>query len=109
MTSTQADDEVRVIESVAPPARFARGWHCREIVDNVVDMAHFFYIHYAFPVYFKNVFEGHIASQHMNSKSRGDVDLGTNYSNKDDTANRSEAAYYGPSYMIDYLWSPSPL
>ncbi len=85
------------------------GSHCREIVDNVVDMAHFFYIHYAFPVYFKNIFEGHIASQHMNSKARGDVDLGTNYSNKDDTPNRSEAAYYGPSYMIDYLWSPSPV
>jgi len=25
------------------------GSNCREIVDNVVDMAHFFYIHYAFP------------------------------------------------------------
>ena len=32
--------------------------HCREIIDNVVDMAHFFYIHFAFPTYFKNVFEG---------------------------------------------------
>jgi 3-ketosteroid 9alpha-monooxygenase subunit A len=30
-------------------------------------MAHFFYIHYAFPTYFKNVFEGHIATQYMNS------------------------------------------
>jgi len=85
------------------------GSHCREIIDNVVDMAHFFYIHYAFPVYFKNVFEGHIASQHMNAKPRKDVDVGTNYSNTDDTPNRSEAAYYGPSYMIDYLWSPSSM
>ena len=41
--------------------------HCREIIDNVVDMAHFFYIHYAFPTYFKNVFEGHIATQYMHS------------------------------------------
>jgi 3-ketosteroid 9alpha-monooxygenase subunit A len=87
------------------------GSHCREIVDNVVDMAHFFYIHYAFPVYFKNVFEGHVAAQYMNSKGRPDVDLGTNYSKKEaaDVPNRSEAAYYGPSYMIDYLWSPSPI
>ena len=43
------------------------GAHCREIIDNVVDMAHFFYIHFAFPTYFKNVFEGHIATQYMSS------------------------------------------
>ncbi|MBM7459492.1 Rieske 2Fe-2S domain-containing protein [Rhodococcus coprophilus] len=85
------------------------GSHCREIVDNVVDMAHFFYIHYSFPVYFKNVFEGHVASQNMNTKPRPDVDLGTSYSRDDDAIGRSEAAYYGPSYMIDYLWSPSPV
>jgi 3-ketosteroid 9alpha-monooxygenase subunit A len=34
------------------------GANCREVVDNVVDMAHFFYIHFAFPTYFKNVLEG---------------------------------------------------
>ncbi|WP_280457387.1 Rieske 2Fe-2S domain-containing protein [Nocardia carnea] len=85
------------------------GSNCREIVDNVVDMAHFFYIHYSFPVYFKNVFEGHIASQHMNSKPRADVDLGTNYSKEKESVGRSEAAYYGPSYMIDYLWNQSPV
>ncbi|RKT87174.1 hypothetical protein/3-ketosteroid 9alpha-monooxygenase subunit A [Saccharopolyspora antimicrobica] len=79
------------------------GSNCREIVDNVVDMAHFFYIHYSFPTYFKNVFEGHIASQTMHSKSRPDVKIGTNYS--DDSTLRSSASYYGPSYMIDYLWS----
>ena len=47
------------------------GSHCREIVDNNVDMAHFFYIHYAYPTYFKNVFEGHTASQFMESKGGG--------------------------------------
>ncbi|GAA1267760.1 Rieske 2Fe-2S domain-containing protein [Pseudonocardia aurantiaca] len=77
------------------------GSHCREIVDNVVDMAHFFYIHYSFPTYFKNVFEGHIASQYMGSRSRPDVDLGTIYSG--DTMLTSESAYYGPSYMINPL------
>ncbi|GAA5050630.1 Rieske 2Fe-2S domain-containing protein [Thermocatellispora tengchongensis] len=81
------------------------GSNCREIVDNVVDMAHFFYIHYAFPTYFKNVFEGHIAGQYMNSKPRPDVNLGTNYSSSGESQGRSEAAYYGPSYMIDYLWN----
>src|SRR5512145_3040226 len=34
---------------------FIENANCREIIDNVVDMAHFFYIHYAFPTYFKNV------------------------------------------------------
>jgi len=87
------------------------GSHCREIVDNVVDMAHFFYIHYSFPVYFKNVFEGHIAAQDMNSKGRPDVNIGTNYSDAGDEERigRSESAYYGPSYMIDYLWSDTPI
>ena len=37
------------------------GSNCREIIDNVTDMAHFFYIHFGLPTYFKNVFEGHIA------------------------------------------------
>ena len=37
------------------------GANCREVIDNVVDMAHFFYIHFAFPTYFKNVLEGHVA------------------------------------------------
>lgn len=49
-----------------------RGAHCREIVDNNVDMAHFFYIHHAYPTYFKNVIEGHTASQFMESKPRAD-------------------------------------
>jgi 3-ketosteroid 9alpha-monooxygenase subunit A len=75
--------------------------NCREVVDNVVDMAHFFYIHFAFPTFFKNVLEGHIATQYLNTKSRPDVSMGSHYS---ETTLRSEAAYYGPSYMIDYLW-----
>ncbi|GAB0107722.1 Rieske 2Fe-2S domain-containing protein [Nocardia sp. JMUB6875] len=80
------------------------GSHCREIVDNVVDMAHFFYVHYAFPRYFKNVFEGHIASQYMRSTPRQDVTVGTNYDDPNSLL-RSDASYFGPSYMIDRLWS----
>jgi len=75
--------------------------NCREIIDNVVDMAHFFYIHGSMPTQFKNIFEGHLATQYMNSGSRGDIPdpegqprlLGTT----------SVASYYGPSFMIDDL------
>jgi 3-ketosteroid 9alpha-monooxygenase subunit A len=80
------------------------GANCREVIDNVVDMAHFFYIHFAFPTYFKNVLEGHIASQYLNTRSRPDIDAGSNYASAGETSLRSEASYYGPSYMIDYLW-----
>jgi 3-ketosteroid 9alpha-monooxygenase subunit A len=75
--------------------------NCREIIDNVVDMAHFFYVHFAFPVYFKNVFEGHVATQYLHSRARPDIGLGKNFA-VDDLL-RSEASYYGPSYMINYL------
>ena len=79
------------------------GANCREVIDNVADMAHFFYIHFAFPTYFKNVFEGHIASQYLRTRSRPDVEDG-NYAQGTETTLRSEASYYGPSYMIDELW-----
>jgi 3-ketosteroid 9alpha-monooxygenase subunit A len=75
--------------------------NCREIIDNVVDMAHFFYVHFAFPVYFKNVFEGHVATQYLHSRARPDIGIGKNFA-VDDLL-RSEASYYGPSYMINYL------
>ena len=75
--------------------------NCREIIDNVVDMAHFFYIHGSLPTYFKNIFEGQVATQYMNSGPRGDIPdpegqpqmLGTT----------SAASYFGPSFMIDDL------
>jgi 3-ketosteroid 9alpha-monooxygenase subunit A len=78
------------------------GSNCREIVDNNVDMAHFFYVHYAFPRFFKNVFEGHVATQFMNSTPRGDMITGTSYDDPNSTLS-SEASYFGPSYMIDKL------
>ena len=84
------------------------GANCREVIDNVVDMAHFFYIHFAFPTYFRNVFEGHIASQYLRTRSRPDVgpDMGraSNYADGAETTLRSEASYFGPAYMIDNLW-----
>jgi 3-ketosteroid 9alpha-monooxygenase subunit A len=82
------------------------GSHCREIVDNIVDMAHFFYVHYGMPTYFRNVFEGQTATQVMRSMPRADavgvsLSESTNYSQE----SQSDATYYGPSYMIDKLWS----
>lgn len=74
--------------------------NCREIIDNVVDMAHFFYIHGSLPTQFKNIFSGYVATQFMTSGSRPDlggtegaVMLGTT----------SLASYHGPSFMIDEL------
>ncbi|MCK7622653.1 Rieske 2Fe-2S domain-containing protein [Streptomyces sp. RS10V-4] len=98
------------IEGAGHPDWSAWSWNtlrvensnCREIVDNVVDMAHFYYIHYSFPTYFKNVFEGHIATQYMESSPREDIDLSTPSSVGD---LRSDASYFGPSYMIDKLWT----
>jgi 3-ketosteroid 9alpha-monooxygenase subunit A len=79
--------------------------NCREVVDNVVDMAHFFYIHFAFPTYFRNVFEGHIAAQYLRTRSRPDYEAesGRPGAGSTEIGLRSEAAYYGPSYMIDNL------
>lgn len=77
------------------------GSNCREIVDNVTDMAHFFYIHFGLPTYFKNVFEGHIASQYLHNVGRPDVPgLGTAYG---EAHLDSEASYFGPSFMINWL------
>jgi 3-ketosteroid 9alpha-monooxygenase subunit A len=81
------------------------GANCREIVDNVVDMAHFFYVHYSFPTYFKNIFEGHTATQVMNGVGREDArpqEKGSGGAMKLQ-GNSSVASYHGPSFMIDDL------
>ncbi|MFD0808204.1 Rieske 2Fe-2S domain-containing protein [Nocardioides caeni] len=78
------------------------GSNCREIVDNVVDMAHFFYVHYSFPTYFKNVFEGQAAYQYMNGDGREDVrPAKPSKNNPTVLGTTSVAAYHGPSFMID--------
>ena len=79
------------------------GADCREVIDNVVDMAHFFYIHFAFPTFFKNVMEGHVVTQYLETRGRPDVSVGSAYSDSE-IALKSEATYFGPSYMIDKLW-----
>jgi 3-ketosteroid 9alpha-monooxygenase subunit A len=77
-----------------------QGSHCRELIDNVVDMAHFYYVHFAFPTSFRNVFEGHMATQFMESKGRPDKAGGYGSA---ELFLKSEATYYGPSYMINWL------
>lgn len=74
--------------------------NCREIIDNVVDMAHFFYIHGSVPSHFKNIFEGQIATQYMNGGGRDDMQ-GTEGEKM--LGSTSVASYYGPSFMIDDL------
>jgi 3-ketosteroid 9alpha-monooxygenase subunit A len=76
--------------------------NCREIIDNIVDMAHFFYVHYSFPTFFKNVFEGHVATQIMKGQSRPDMRPNTEGQPKM-LGSHSEASYFGPSFMIDDL------
>ncbi|MBF4162060.1 Rieske 2Fe-2S domain-containing protein [Nocardioides acrostichi] len=78
------------------------GSNCRELIDNVVDMAHFYYVHFAFPTSFRNVFEATTATQYMESKGRPDVSGGYG---TDQLFLKSEATYYGPSYMINWLWT----
>ncbi|WP_418061059.1 Rieske 2Fe-2S domain-containing protein [Pimelobacter simplex] len=78
------------------------GSNCREIVDNVVDMAHFFYVHYSMPTYFKNIFEGHVATQVMNGTDRGDIAVPSE-DGSTLLAVKSTASYFGPSFMIDDL------
>ncbi|MEV3964410.1 Rieske 2Fe-2S domain-containing protein [Nocardia sp. NPDC050193] len=75
--------------------------NCREIIDNVVDMAHFFYIHGSLPTYFKNVFEGTIATQYFKSGAREDFPAPEGQPKMLGTS--SVASYYGPSFMIDDL------
>jgi len=77
--------------------------NCREVVDNVVDMAHFFYVHLSFPTYFKNIFEGHTATQLMEGVTRADAERRPAGSLDLQPSSSSAASYHGPSFMIDEL------
>ena len=79
--------------------------HSREIIDNMVDMAHFFYIHKGLPTYFTNVFDGHLATQyyagtsHEEAATGAPIDIGS----YEGQSTKSEATYFGPSYLVDWL------
>jgi len=77
--------------------------NAREVMDNVVDMAHFFYVHYAFPTHFKNVFEGHVATQHMSGVFREDVMPPLEDGQPKLEGSTAVASYHGPSFMITDL------
>jgi 3-ketosteroid 9alpha-monooxygenase subunit A len=83
------------------------GSHCREIIDNMVDMAHFYYVHKGLPTYFKNVFEGHVCTQyyagttHEIAATGAPIDIGE-YEGQQTV---SDATYWGPAYLVDKLWT----
>jgi 3-ketosteroid 9alpha-monooxygenase subunit A len=65
--------------------------NCRELIDNVSDMAHFNTVHGTKLNQFSNTFEGHMAIQFMRGSSArlsGDSELTT------------VATYFGPAYQI---------
>jgi 3-ketosteroid 9alpha-monooxygenase subunit A len=67
------------------------GTNCRELIDNIADMAHFGTVHGAPVEEFINIFQGHLATQIMRARSErlsGDSVLTT------------EATYFGPAYQI---------
>lgn len=74
--------------------------HSREIVDNLADTAHFFYVHDGFPTTFKNVFEGHVASQFLINRGRADTSLGPEFGK---SILKVESSYHGPAYVATYL------
>jgi 3-ketosteroid 9alpha-monooxygenase subunit A len=88
-------------------ATVVEGSHCREIIDNMVDMAHFYYIHKGLPTYFKNVFEGHVCTQyyagttHEIAATGAPIEIGE-YEGQQTV---SDATYWGPSYLVDKLWT----
>ncbi|MCU1622713.1 MAG: 3-ketosteroid-9-alpha-hydroxylase [Frankiales bacterium] len=81
--------------------------HCREIIDNMVDMAHFYYIHKGLPTYFKNVFEGHVCTQYYSGTTHEEAAKGLPIAVgvADDQQTVSDATYWGPSYLVDKLWT----
>ena len=80
---------------------------CRDIVDNMVDMAHFFYVHKGLPTYFKNVFEGPRSTQYYAGTSWEEAATGAalDVGEYDGQVVRSEATYHGPAYLEDKLWN----
>lgn len=70
--------------------------HAREILENVVDRAHFAPVHKNVPVEFSNEFVGHRAIQRSKGHGMGEH-AETNYD--------LEATYYGPGYQITVMHS----
>lgn len=70
--------------------------NCRELIDNVADMAHFGPVHGGTgTVYFANIFEKHKATQIM---------VGTFPNLSEDDFLTTVATYYGPAYQITHMF-----
>ncbi|HUS23860.1 MAG TPA: Rieske 2Fe-2S domain-containing protein [Candidatus Binatia bacterium] len=71
--------------------------NCRELIDNIADMAHFGPVHGSDNVvYFANIFDAHKATQIMvgsNSRLGGDKEFLTTI-----------ASYFGPAYQITHMF-----
>lgn len=88
--------------------------HPRELIDNLADPAHFFYIHGerkgGAADYFSNVFNKHVATQYMEmggNHAASRYPLDEPYHGKPDEINgslRSESTWHGPAYSVDHLW-----
>ncbi|MGI9292877.1 MAG: Rieske 2Fe-2S domain-containing protein [Pseudomonadales bacterium] len=65
--------------------------NCRELVDNMADVAHFGPVHRSASVYFRNTFTRHMCIQEMHGKSPRLAE---------DSTLITKATYYGPAYMI---------
>lgn len=68
--------------------------NCRELVDNMADVAHFAPVHGAPVKEFKNIVDGHTYKQVLTGGSELLAEEGELF---------SEATYYGPAYMNTYM------
>lgn len=68
--------------------------NCRELVDNLSDMAHFGPIHGAPVDYFANVFEGHVGTQIL---------VGRSERLSEANALTAHSSYFGPAYHITHM------
>lgn len=68
--------------------------HAREILENVVDRAHFQPVHKNVPTTFENEFDGHRAIQRAKGHGMGEHET---------TFYDLEATYYGPGYQITVM------
>ncbi|MBS0380695.1 MAG: Rieske (2Fe-2S) protein [Proteobacteria bacterium] len=75
--------------------------HGQEIVDNIVDMAHFGPIHGLDRVeFFENEFDGHLAIQRMVGPHRTLVDGGDKL--------HTDTTYHGPGYLLSHMRGRHP-
>jgi len=92
----------------------------RELVDNMVDVAHFFYVHGegkgGASSYFKNIFENHFATQILEMGGEEYMDSPRYPLDQPFTGdiadihgyNRGETTYHGPGYLVSRLMTKYP-